>query len=170
MMYTRKRNKRTNYKKRLAYLLSRTPRLVIRRSNTKISAQIIEYHADGDKIIVSANSQELANMGYRGRLKNIPSAYLTGLLIAKKAKKIPVQKVIPDIGFYTPIKGSFPFALIKGIKDGGITIDADESILPEESRLKGEHISSFAKLHNKNVDLINLPQEIEKIKQKLLEK
>ena len=169
-MYKRKRNKRTDYRKRLKYLISRNPRLVIRRSNAKITTQIIEYTSEGDKTLVTANSKELLKLGYNGKAKNIPSAYLTGLLIAKKAREKAIKTVVPDIGFYAPIKGSFPFAVINGAKDGGLSIGIDKAILPEESRMKGEHIASFAKSQNKNEELINLSNNIEQIKIKLLEK
>ena len=84
--YRRKREGKTNYKKRLKLLLSKKPRLVIRRSLNNISLQIIEYQTNGDKIIVGTNSSELKKMGWTANTGNIPAAYLTGLLLAKKAK------------------------------------------------------------------------------------
>ena len=169
-MYKRKLNKRTNYKKRLSYLVSRKPRLVIRKSNTKLSAQIVEYAPNGDKTLVSTTSKHLINFGYKGKLKNTPSAYLTGILIAKKAQEKSIREVVPDIGFYAPLKGSIVFALIKGAKDGGLQIHLGEEIAPDEKRIQGSHIELFIKEHHKNQDVEPLSKNIAEVKNKLLGK
>ena len=44
--YRRKREGKTDYRKRLRLLLSGKPRLVIRRSLRDISAQVIEYYLE----------------------------------------------------------------------------------------------------------------------------
>ena len=85
MQLKRKIEGRTNYRKRLRLLLSNKPRLVIRRSLNKIISQIIEYHPKGDRTLVSCSSNELMKYGWKGGLKNTPAAYLSGLLIGKKA-------------------------------------------------------------------------------------
>ncbi len=164
MIYKRKLKGKTNYKKRLLYLLSRMPRLVIRKSNSMIYVQLIDYYPDGDKTLVAANSKELIKVGYKGNINNTPSAYLIGLLIAKKAKKIKIKRATPDIGFYSPNKGSLVFALIKGAIDGGLDLKIHETVLPEEYRIRGEHISKFSK---KKFDII---KNFEEVKNKLIEK
>ena len=58
-IYKRKKNGKTDYKKRLKLLKSRKPRLVIRKSLTQITAQVIQYQDEGDKVLVSAHSSEL---------------------------------------------------------------------------------------------------------------
>jgi len=163
MIYKRKFNKKTNYKKRLKYLLSRKPRLVIRKSNEVIYSQVIEYFPDGDKTLVAATSKHLVKFGYKGSIKNTPSAYLTGLLIAKKAKEKSIKTVVPDIGFHSITKGALIFALIKGAQDGGLDIKIKESILPSEQRIKGNHIAEFAKKQD-------LTKNFEEVKDKLLRK
>ena len=55
--YKRKREGKTNYKKRLKLLQSRTTRLVIRKSNKHIIAQLTNYYPDGDKVVVGVNSK-----------------------------------------------------------------------------------------------------------------
>lgn len=160
MIYKRKQNKKTDYKKRLRYLLSKAPRLVIRKSNSRLYAQIIEYLPEGDKTLVSATSKELIKLGYKGSIKNTPSAYLTGVLLANKAKEKTIKTVIPDIGFHSHTKGSLIFALIKGAKDAGLDLKINDSILPQESRIKGEHISNFTKS--------DISKNIEEIKAKLI--
>ena len=161
MLYKRKLNKRTDYKKRLKHLLGRKPRLVIRKSNSQIYVQIIEYFPNGDKTLVSATSRELLKLNYKGSIKNTPSAYLTGMLIAKKARERAIKTAIVDIGFHNNKKGSLIFALVKGAKDAGLDLSIDDSILPKESRIRGEHIENFKK--------IDMPKIFEEVKLKLTE-
>ncbi len=47
--HRRKREAKTNYKKRLALLKSGEYRLVLRKTTNTMIAQIVEYHVDGDK-------------------------------------------------------------------------------------------------------------------------
>ena len=86
LKFKRKRLGKTDYKKRLKFLLANKPRLVIRRSIKNILAQIVEYNEKGDKIIVSCHSSELKKYGWDGNKGNLPSAYLVGLLTGNKAK------------------------------------------------------------------------------------
>ncbi len=85
--YRRKRKGKTNYKKRLNLLLSNKPRLVIRKTLTNTIAQIVNYDENGDKTIISAKSSELTKIGWKMNTGNIPAAYLTGMLLAKKSKE-----------------------------------------------------------------------------------
>ncbi|MEM3078607.1 MAG: hypothetical protein QXR38_03830, partial [Nitrososphaerales archaeon] len=52
--FRRKREKKTNYRKRRALVLSGLPRLVIRPTNKNIVVQIIEAKPEGDYALVSA--------------------------------------------------------------------------------------------------------------------
>ena len=149
MQLKRKIEGRTNYRKRLRLLLSNKPRLVIRRSLNKIISQIIEYHPKGDRTLVSCSSNELMKYGWKGGLKNTPAAYLSGLLIGKKAVEKGIKEVTPDIGFHTPNKGSVIFALLKGAKNSGLKIDINEAVLPSESRLSGQHIADYSNINDK---------------------
>lgn len=140
--YRRKREGKTNYRKRMTYLKSGKPRLVVRKSNSYIVAQIVEYNADGDNIKAMVHSKELEKLGWNFSKKNIPAAYLTGLLLSKKAKEAKVSEAIADFNMSIVIKGSILFAVLKGAVDGGIDIPCDESIFPSEKRMKGEHIAT----------------------------
>jgi len=142
----RKRIGLTNYKKRLSLVSSKKHRLVVRRSLNNITAQIVEYKNEGDIVLISANTKELAKYGWKCSTKNIPSSYLTGLLIGKKATKKNIKDSILDIGLQRPIKKGVLYALLKGAIDSGLNIDHNKNILPEESRIKGEHIANFTKL------------------------
>ncbi len=143
--YRRKREGKTNYKKRLKLLLSKKPRLVIRRSLNNISLQIIEYQTNGDKIIVGTNSSELKKMGWTANTGNIPAAYLTGLLLAKKANEKKVGEVVVDLGLHSTTKGSRIFAALKGAIDNGLKTPHSESMFPNEESIKGTNITNYLK-------------------------
>ncbi len=144
VIYRRKRNGKTNYKRRLALLKSMEKRLVIRKSVDNISVQIIEYHADGDKVVASAHSRELARLGWKLSRTSIPAAYLTGLMIGKKATKKKVLKVVSDFGFHRSTNGSRLYAVLKGVKDSGLDVSVPDEKLPTEDRIKGDHIKNYA--------------------------
>lgn len=138
--YKRKLEGRTDYRKRLALVKSGMPRLVIRKSLNNIIVQVVNYETKGDKVIVSAHSNELAKLGWKGRKRNLPAAYLVGLLCGKKAKEKNVSKAILDMGLYTSVKGSVVYAALKGAVDAGLEVPHDEAVIPPEDRLKGKHI------------------------------
>ncbi|MGC8496169.1 MAG: 50S ribosomal protein L18 [Candidatus Micrarchaeia archaeon] len=142
MMRKRRRLSLTNYKKRVKMLKSGMVRLVVRRSNRRVIAQLVKYEQDGDKILSSASSDNLSKFNWEPRC-NIPSAYLTGLLLARKSKDIKTGNVILDIGLSKPIKGSVIFAAAKGAQDGGLKLLGTYEV--EESRINGKHIAEYAK-------------------------
>ncbi|RJQ17566.1 50S ribosomal protein L18 [Candidatus Woesearchaeota archaeon] len=177
--YKRKRNGRTNYKVRLKLLLSRKPRLVVRKSNTKLVAQIVEYVPSGDKIISAAVSTELKKYGWSFSLKNIPSAYLLGVLIAKKALDKKVNHAIFDIGSQRSNKGSKLYAVLNGAIDAGMSIPADNSIFPSKDRVSGKHIAGyfssaagnqFSNYKKEKLSVQSMEKQIEEIKHKILAK
>ena len=154
VQFRRKRERKTNYKKRISLLTSGKQRLVIRRSLCNINLQIVEYKPEGDNIIVSANSKELIKLGYNLNRGNIPAAYLTGLLLGQKAKKKSVKEAILDIGLNTHIKGSKIYAALKGVVDSGLKIPCSGDIFPKEERINGTHISQYAeKLKKENKEM-----------------
>jgi len=104
--YRRKREGKTNYKKRLNMLKSGKIRLTIRKSSNQIYAQLIEYNPEGDKILVSCNSKELEKYGWKKTGNNLPTSYLVGLLLGKKGLKKNIKEAILDSGFYGSVKGS----------------------------------------------------------------
>lgn len=142
--YRRKRELKTDYKARLGMLKSRQPRLVIRKSNNNIVTQIIDYHADGDKILVSATAKDLAKLGWKSHPANMPSAYLTGMLLAKKALKAKIKEAIVDFGLFTPKVGGKLYAAVKGAVEGGLKIPHDAKVLPSNDRVQGKHIADYA--------------------------
>lgn len=152
VQFRRKREGKTNYRKRLKMLLSGRLRLVIRKSLNNISAQIIEYHPGGDMVVACANSAELKKFGWKTNGGNIPSAYLVGLLIGKKAKEDGIKEAVVDIGLYCSTKNSRIYALVKGALDGGLSVPCSPDVLPDDERVKGKHIKENALLLMKNAE------------------
>ena len=75
------------------------------------------------------------------------------------------------------VSGSTPYALLKGALDAGLDIPHSKDMLPDESRILGQHIveySKHAKLHQfshykkENIALADIPQEFDHIKSKIL--
>ncbi len=136
--YRRKRDGLTNYHKRLITLKGRTPRVVIRKSLKYITIQVIEYLPSGDKVLVSARSKELQELGWTYGLKNTSASYLTGLLLGKKAQVAGITSGIIDLGLYNATSGNKLFAAIKGVVDSGLSVSATE-------RIQGAHIKALGK-------------------------
>jgi len=144
--FRRRKEGKTNYRSRRALVLSRVPRLVVRLTLKHAIVQVIEAEAIGDKVVVSANSRELAkNYGWLSNCGNIPSSYLTGLLCAYKAKAKGVDKAFLDVGLHIPSKGTRVFAAMKGAVDAGVDVPHSEDILPDENSLSGKQIADYAR-------------------------
>jgi large subunit ribosomal protein L18 len=149
MQYRRKREGRTDYKKRLVLLKSGLPRLVIRLSNKGAQAQIVAYEPDGDKVLATATTKSLAKFGWTRATGNIPAAYLAGLLLAKRVKGKISSDVILDIGLQKHHKGGRIYAVAKGAIDGGIQVRIGEETLPSDERAAGSHLEGAADAFNK---------------------
>lgn len=92
----------------------------------------------GDKVIASAHSRFLIAKGWKGSRKNVPAAYLTGYLAAKKALASGIKEVIMYSGTrkYTQRMA----AALKGAIDAGLQIPADKEALPSDERISGQHL------------------------------
>jgi large subunit ribosomal protein L18 len=139
----RRRKSLTNYRKRLGLIKSKLPRMVVRKSSKHVLVQFIEYGPDGDRTLSSTLSSELTKFGWPERC-NTPTAYLTGMLAARKAQKKGILKSVLDVGLQTPSKGSVLFSAAKGAMQAGIEVAMGEG-MTDEKREKGTHISNFAK-------------------------
>ena len=143
--FRRRREGKTNYRSRKALVLSRLPRLTVRGTLKHMTAQIIEAKTTGDKVIVSARSRELKKTyGWQGGCGNTPAAYLTGLLCGYRATAHKVKKAVLDIGLHSPSRGARVFATLKGALDAGITVPHKEDVLPDETRIRGQHVADYA--------------------------
>ena len=141
-IYRRKREKKTDYRKRLKLLLSERPRLVIRKSNKNTRVQLIGYAKDGDKVLAMAHTGDLEKLGWVFAKGSVPAAYLTGYLAGKKALAKGVKSAVTDIGMYA--KSPRLFSALKGALDSGLDIPHDEKVLPKDEMLNGEHIKAYA--------------------------
>ncbi|MFX0080284.1 MAG: 50S ribosomal protein L18 [Candidatus Hodarchaeota archaeon] len=137
---------KTDYHKRLRLLKSRKLRVVIRVSNNHTRVQIVESKFGGDKVLISAFSNEISSKyGWNARTGNIPASYLTGYLAGLRAKKQNIQEAIFDLGIF--YHRNRVLAACKGIIDAEIQIPYHEEFFPEslEERIKGIHIENYAK-------------------------
>jgi large subunit ribosomal protein L18 len=142
----RHREWKTNYHQRLKLLRSKKPRIVVRKSLKAIRVQFIEYGPQGDKVLVSAISHELAKeFGWKYSLASTPAAYLTGVLAGTRAKEKGITEGVLDIGLYHPTVGSKVFASLKGVLDAGISCPHDKEMLPKEDRIDGKHLNKDIK-------------------------
>lgn len=143
--FRRRREGKTDYKKRKALVLSGKPRLVTRSTLNNVIAQMIVAKPHGDEVLVSAHSRELTKKyGWKAPRGNLSTAYLTGLLCGLKAEAQGIKEAILDIGLHSPSKGARVFAVLKGMLDAGINVPHSKEKLPDEKRIEGEHIADYA--------------------------
>lgn len=182
--HRRRAEQKTNYRKRVGLLKSGKPRLVVRRSLNNTVCQIVDYQASGDVCRVTANSSELKKLGWNASTGNIPAAYLTGMLCAKRAVAKGIKEAILDIGLSRSTKGGRIYAALKGAVDAGLSVPHSDTILPDQSRLTGSHIAAYAErlkkddqaAYKKRFSLYlksktapeSLPKHMEEVKEKLL--
>jgi large subunit ribosomal protein L18 len=139
--FRRRREGKTNYKKRLKLLLSEKPRLVYRKTLKYIIGQIINFDKKGDVTLVGITSKILKKYGWKFACDNTPASYLTGYLLGKMALSKGVKEAVLDIGLYTSTKGGRMYAFAKGAIDAGLNVPCNEEMFPSEDRIKGLHIS-----------------------------
>ncbi len=149
----RRRESKTNYRKRLVLLKSNSPRLVVRKTNKYIILQIVESEQAQDKVLKTTTTKELLKFGWPkekiGSLKSLTAGYLAGLLIGKKIK---IKKAILDSGLTPNTKGSRVYAVVKGARDSGLNIPCNEKVFPDNEKI--QRYDFFDKVKN----------EIEKVK------
>ena len=132
-------------------LTSGVPRVVVRFTNQKIITQIIEFSSVGDKVIAAVDSSSLKAFGWPYSGKNFPTAYLTGLLLARKAAAADCPKAILDTGFKVSLKKGKAYAFLKGLLDGGLDVPHGEAdIFPTLERIRGDHITTYAQQAGKS--------------------
>jgi large subunit ribosomal protein L18 len=182
LAFRRRREGKTDYRARLKLISLEKSRLVVRLTNNHTIVQIIDVAQDGDETLVSAHSKELQKMGWLGSGKNTSAAYLTGFLCAKKALEAGIDEAVLDIGLKSSIKGAKIYAALKGAVDAGLYVPHNDSILPADERIRGEHVAAYAEsLSDEEVKerfsqyIANglspkdLPDHFESIKQKIEE-
>jgi large subunit ribosomal protein L18 len=144
----RRREGKTNYKKRLKVLRGARPRIVVRKTNRYVFAQYVLSSEAQDQVIFSMSSKDLLEYGWpktaEGSLKSLPAASLTGYLMGKllKEKKIKEEPIL-DKGLARHIYKSRIFAFMKGLQEAGIGVSSKkEEVFPEKERLEGKHLGN----------------------------
>ena len=170
----RRREVRTDYHQRLRLLKSGKPRLVARKSNRHVTAQLIVTGPNGDETVASAHSSDLAEYGWEAPTGNLPSAYLTGLLAGKRALDAGLEEAVLDIGLNSPTPGSKVFAMQEGAIDAGVEIPHNDDVLADWPRNRGEHIAEYAEqldepLYSDDFDATELPEHFDDVREELLE-
>jgi len=154
----RRQEGRTDYGKRVKLLKSEKPRLVVRRTNRYIIAQYTLSEDARDKIVFGITSKALLKYGwpeeFRGSLKSVSAAYLTGFLMGKHIQKQKLEQPIIDLGMLRMQHKNKLFSFIKGIIDSGIEISCKEEAFPEEERIEGKNLKEdfskhFSKIKSK---------------------
>ena len=141
--FRRRREGRTNYHKRLRLLLSKQPRMVVRRSARHIRIQLAIQGDCGDMILSSATSIELEKYGYSGSTGNTTAAYLSGLLFGYRTINKGFTEGVLDIGLYTSTTGSRVYAALRGAVDAGMDIPHNPTIFPGDERIRGETVAAY---------------------------
>lgn len=172
--YRRKREGKTHFKKRLELLKSERVRLVIRRSNTAILVQFVEYQPDGDKVLLTFNSKKLETYGWKFSKSSVPASYLAGFAAGKLALQKKISDAILDLGLQTPLKGSRLYAALKGVVDAGVKVPCSDDIFPSDERIKGQHIATMGdeasrctSYQKAKLDVKSLPDTFEAVKKKI---
>ena len=180
MAFRRRREGKTDYRARYKMIETGKPRLVVRITTYHVIAQIINVGMEGDETLVSAHSKQLQKMGWKGATANTAAAYLTGYLCGKRALKAGITEAVLDIGMRPAIRGSKVFAALKGAVDAGLNVPHGEAILPDESRIRGEHIKEYAeslddeemqkrfsRYLERGLSPVDLPEHFDEIKKRI---
>jgi large subunit ribosomal protein L18 len=122
----RNRQGKTNYRKRAALLISKSPFITIKISDQNVTSQVLKA----------------TRSGWKGSMNSLPACYLTGLLVGKKS----IEKGTDTAILYT---GKDPFttriaACLKGIVAAGLNVPVSDKSLPKDDRISGEHIVKSA--------------------------
>jgi large subunit ribosomal protein L18 len=139
--FRRRREGRTDYRRRLRLLRGGQPRVVVRKSLRGLTIQFALFDTRGDTVRAMAVSNDLREFGWTAPGGNLPAAYLTGLLAGKRAASQGITAAVLDLGRNFPAKGGRLFAALKGVLDAGVSVPHSDDVLPEDFRLTGQHIS-----------------------------
>lgn len=139
--FRRRREGRTDYRRRLRLLRSGMPRAVVRKSLNQTRVQVVAYGDRGDRVVASAVSGELEAFGWTVGTGNVPAAYLTGLLAGRRATQKGVKEAVLDLGVQPPSAGGRLFAAAKGLIDAGLAVPHGEGVSPSPERIRGAHLS-----------------------------
>ncbi len=140
--YRRERSGKTDYRQRRKLIKGRVPLAVFRRSNRGLTLQVVKFDPKGDRTLVSVRSAELRSAGLQGSAKSTTAAYLAGHLLALRAKAAGVERSFLHLGRHASTPGSRLYAALRGARDGGLDIPADEEVFPGDERLDGKAVEA----------------------------
>jgi large subunit ribosomal protein L18 len=158
--FRRRREGKTDYRRRLALLKGGKTRLVVRRTNTRTIVQFVDYDPKGDIVRAQASSSELKKFGWASAHPNTPSSYLVGLLAGKRAAQAGVEEAVLDLGLAKAVSGGRLFAALKGAIDGGVEVPHGDDVLPADDRVHGAHVKgaptdAFEKARQQIMEMAN---------------
>jgi len=163
--FRRRREAKTDYYARTRLIIQdknkyKTPkyRLVFRKTNRDLIAQIVAADYDHDTVVESAYSHELVKYGVKVGLTNYAAAYATGLLLARRVNaKFGLEykglekadgsdnpnyfaetesleknafKAVLDVGLQRTTTGARIWGALKGAFDGGLNIPHTDKRFP----------------------------------------
>ena len=142
LRFKRRRNGRTDYRRRMRMLRGGVPRAVVRVSNTQVTCQLVEFGMGGDSILASVSGNTLAKHGWPAGAsrKSVPACYVAGYALAKSAIAAGHDSAILDIGLAASSPGSRIFSALRGMVDAGLDVPHGEDVLPDDDRINGTHI------------------------------
>lgn len=147
--FRRRREGRTDYHLRKKLISSRSLRLVVRKTMSHITAQLVEAKIEGDQVLAHAGTSDLAEYGWKGGTGNLPAAYLVGFLLGKRAQAKGLKSAIMDLNRYKITAESRLLGAMKGAIDAGLEIPHNDKVLPKTKRVSGAHIVEYAELLQK---------------------
>jgi len=81
---------------------------------------------------------------YKGSLKSLQAAYLTGYIIGKIALEKKIKEAILDMGMHKNVHKSRIYAVLKGAIDAGLKIPHNQEALSLDSDFqKNEKLKNF---------------------------
>ena len=139
--FRRRREGKTDYRYRLRLLKADRPRAVVRFSHGRVVVALTAFDPVGDRVLASAESTELARIGFPEKSRvSTPASYLTGYLAGLRAKAHGESQAILDAGLRRPTRGGRVLSALKGLIDSGIEIPHGEGAFPKADRLNGTHL------------------------------
>ena len=143
-IFRRRKAGLTDYHRRLKLLRGNKSRAVVRVSNTRVTCQMVDWAANGDQVMATVTGSDLIKKygwpeGFSQ--KSVPACYLVGFALGKASLSMGCTEAILDIGLAGSSPGSRVFSALKGMIDAGIDIPHGDSVLPDDDRINGAHIS-----------------------------
>ncbi len=142
LRFKRRRNGKTDYRRRLRMLRGGAPRAIVRVSNTQVVCQLAQFDPEGDRIVASFSGNNLAAYGWPvgASTKSVPACYVAGYALGKSALSAGHDSAILDIGLASSSPGNRIFAALKGMIDAGLDVPHGDGVLPSDDRVNGAHI------------------------------